>query len=139
MIALICTYTRGNHCVHVYMHVLAHVCICTFARSQLCVHMHVGMIAHALPHSNHSEHTPCACLDMSTHMHHLAAITVSMRLVHERTHKITYMHCLAAITVSMCLVYQPTHKSTCMHCLTAITMSMGLVDMIAPACIYMLA
>ena len=60
-------------------------------------------------------------------MHRLAAITLSMRLVHVRNQRHIYMHRLAAITVSMRLVHVRNQRHIYMHRLAAITLSMRLV------------
>jgi len=69
---------------------------------------------HASPRSNHREHTPCPRSDTHSHtcMHRLAAITVSMCLVHKNTQTSTRMHSLAAITVTMRLVQALSHTPT---------------------------
>ncbi len=87
-------------------------------------------------------HLAHAFLHVHTYIHRLAAITVTMRLVHvsnkrhthasprsndrdhapctsPNTNSHTCMHRLAAIAVSMC----NTHSHTCMHRLAAITLS----------------
>jgi hypothetical protein len=59
-------------------------------------------------------------------MHRLAAVTVSMRLVHKNAQTSTHMHQLAAITVNIHLVHKNAQTSTRMHCLAAIIVSIHL-------------
>jgi hypothetical protein len=59
-------------------------------------------------------------------MHCLAAITVTMRLVHNNTQTSTRMHRLTAIIVIMRLVHKNTQTSTLIHGLERMAVSIGL-------------
>ena len=139
MFALICTYTQGNHCVHTYMHVLAHVCICHLENhNYACLCTWAWLRMHCLTAKTVSiclvqgqTHTPkhpsiasqqsqrAYALFMITHMrtciHHLEAITVTIRLVQAQTHTLT--HACIVLHQWPCayaLFMQHTYKHTCM-------------------------
>jgi hypothetical protein len=113
--------------------------------------MHVGMIAHALPHSKDSKHMPGTRPNTysKTSLHCLAAITTSIRLVHDNTHAhmhtsprsnhsdhtpctspdthpYTCMHRLAPMTMCICLIHA-AHIQTYMHGLAWMNVSMCLI------------